>query len=337
MNVRLKILSRIRLALWILAFVVCIGSGVAAQIPATFQIPTLGYVFDENAQALRPIVGIAGASRIEAPVELGFPLAQAAMLPDQRHVLASSRELPELLLVDLENPAGAVPVPTAASNVSSIRVSSSGAAAAIYYESSNILLIVSGLPSAPTVINRIDLSFGPRLSRYAVTDDGILALLSFSDDRQDYLYRWTPDSGSRLLTTAQRIADLTFIRDDAVIADAGAGQVVIIRNVRGEASPTLLADSREGLSQPIALAISKQDEIFVADAATNVVVTLDASGQLLRAVSCGCAAATLTPLRESLYRLTDRLDLPIFVFDSRPEGQRILFIPALSPSAGGLR
>src|SRR5688572_19361295 len=95
---------------------------VAAQIPASFHVPILGYVFDGDSHNIRPIVGILGNSRIEAPLELGgLEIRQAAILTDQKHAIVSAADAAEALVLDLEEPGRSGAIFGAPSNFSALR------------------------------------------------------------------------------------------------------------------------------------------------------------------------------------------------------------------------
>src|SRR5262245_10969807 len=74
----------------------------AAQFPLSPSGPILGYVFDVNDRSIKAIAGVIGSSHIGPPVELGFSLTQAAILPGQASAIASSDRSPEVIVVGLE-------------------------------------------------------------------------------------------------------------------------------------------------------------------------------------------------------------------------------------------
>jgi hypothetical protein len=195
------------------------------------------------------------------------------------------------------------------------------------------LLIVNGLPANPVVRAAIDVSFGADpLGRFAVSEDGMVVLLSFSSSSadQDFLYRWTPSTGPRFLTKATRITDLAFFGEDAVVLDSGNDQVLLVLDVRGAGVTTLIGDFRSGISQPVAVSVSSRNEIYVGNASNGTVVVLDPTGRQLRTVFCGCAITTMAPVPGAALRLTDRLDRPVFVLERDITEDRVLFIPALA-------
>jgi hypothetical protein len=56
-------------------------------------------------------------------------------------------------------------------------------------------------------------------------------------------------------------------------------------------------------------------------------MTLDSSGRVLKAQECRCAVSGLYAFRDSVFRLTSRLDRTVFLLDGSSPEDRILFVP----------
>jgi hypothetical protein len=307
-------------------------AAAAAQVPASFQAPMLGHLFDAGRGGIIPIVGIPGNSRIEAALPLALSLEKVAFLPDQRHAIVSSSERPEALVLDLKE-STSTPIPGTSSSFTAVRTNSAGTGAAFYYAGTNNVVVVAGVPATPAIHATIDVSFGNGpLRQFALSDEGDVALLVFSSADGDLLYTWTGSAGPRFVLTSATISDLAFLgEEDAVIVDSSADQALLIRNVRQQATPTLLASAREGLSQPSAVFISTRNEIYISNT-PDLVLVLDGSGHVLRRTPCGCRITTIARLANSALRLTDRIDQPLILLDGS-ESDRVLFVPAFSPPA----
>ena len=320
---------RIRLNILIgacLVFLFFPADSRSVQISATFRAPILGHVLDPNLHAIRPIVGILGSSRIEAPLDLGFPVREAAFLPDQVHAIVASSEILNALVLNLEEPSRSRSIAGATSSASMIRISRNGTSAGLYDSEKNELLLVGDLPSAPVVRATVDLSFERHVLRgYAISNDGAVALLAFAGGESDTVYSWTSSTGPRFVTNSAKVSDLAFIDDDAVLADAGSNQVFLLRSVQDQASPVLIADSHDGVEGPTFLSISSRNEIYIGS--THAVLVLDATGHKLRSIECNCTVTTMAPLRESAIRLTDELNQPVFVLDGRRSPSRCCSSP----------
>ncbi|HYP04929.1 MAG TPA: hypothetical protein VER03_01735, partial [Bryobacteraceae bacterium] len=63
-------------------------AAVAADPAARLSSPLLGYVFDANAKAVRPITGIPGAASLEAPVPSASKLQIGFVSPNRQWLLA---------------------------------------------------------------------------------------------------------------------------------------------------------------------------------------------------------------------------------------------------------
>lgn len=307
---------------------------VWGQIPASFSPPILGYVLDTQFHAIRPLIGIPGSSRIGAPLGLDFAVDQAAFLPDQNHAIIASAGTEEVIVVDLENPSRFTPIAGVSSSLTAMRISADGTKAVFYYESRNHILVVHGLGTAPSISMSIDTGFAKSaLKRFAISNDGQSALLAFSGEESDIIYRWSLASGIHRITTASNVSDLAFVNDDAVIADSGADHVLMIRNVSGQATLVRVADQGNDIAAPSAIGFSPRNEIYVGNAGNGTVVVLDNDGRLLRTLKCNCSVTDVSPLQHSVFRLTGRVDLPLFILDGRESTEQIRFVPALE-SAG---
>lgn len=315
----------------LLSSILLLGFGLvaSAQIPATLQMPVLGYLLDQSTRSIRPISGILGNSRIEESLQLEVRIDQAVFLADQRYAIVSSPDSEAALLLNLATSKLTVIAGTA-SPITSMCASTDGSKAALYYAQTRRIQVVSGLPSAPVVRETIDLSVneGP-LTRFAISEDGEVMLLSFSSGEEELLYAWTSSSKLQLLAKTSKVSDIKFSGSSAVVLDAGVNQVLWIRDVRQHSSSVVVSDAGDGISHPIAVDILRGREMYIANAGNGMIVVLDLEGHIVRRVDCDCVVTTIAALRGSAFRLTEQLDRPVTVLDGA-SGQ-VLFIPALSP------
>ena len=308
--------------------VMALAPMAGAQIPASFQTPMLGYLFDAENRSVRPMTGIPGSSTIGAPLLLAFTPEAIAFLPDERHAIVSVTENAEAFVVDLRE-STRVPIRGTSSSITAMRTSTRGSAAALYDRVASRVFLVTGIPDSPVIQGTVDVSFSDDpLGQFAISDDGATALLSFPSAERDSVYVWTAATGVRHVSTASKISDMTFLGEDAVVVDSGKNQIFLMRNVREQAVPSLIASEVDGLSQPVAVFISRRNEIYIGDSSGGVLI-LDSTGHILRKAHCNCTITTMAPLANSALRLTDRIDQPVFMLDGS-ESDRFLFIPALS-------
>ena len=116
---------------------------------------------------------------------------------------------------------------------------------------------------------------------------------------------------------------------DVIVADAAANEVFSIVDPRGAASRRHLLDNSDGVSTPTGLIVAPTDQIYVTNSGSRSIMTLDGTGRLLRSQHCDCNLSGLYPLRDSVYRLSDRLDETIFLLEAGRTGDRVVFVPAL--------
>ena len=69
-------------------FVGCAAVCMAMAREGSVSGPGSGFVFDRSGSALRPVLGIPGASVLGDPLKLGFDLSSATVAPAQDSVLA---------------------------------------------------------------------------------------------------------------------------------------------------------------------------------------------------------------------------------------------------------
>ena len=112
------------------------GTAGEATSPDLFGTPSIGYVFEPEAQALRPILGTPGAALFGSKVELGMNVRRAWVSPRQTFVLAEVEESLEVLLLDVQQGAQtSKTLPTLSVGAERVAVSPTGTAMAFYFRS----------------------------------------------------------------------------------------------------------------------------------------------------------------------------------------------------------
>ena len=84
------------------------AQGETDETTDLFRIPSVGYVFEPDALALRPILGTPGAAVFGSRVELGMNVRRAWVSPRQNFALAEVDSSAEVVLVTLQPAAQAV-------------------------------------------------------------------------------------------------------------------------------------------------------------------------------------------------------------------------------------
>ncbi len=297
------------------------------------QGPVLGYVFDETAHRVRPILGIAGTSATGSVLDWGVDLAQVAASPMQNYLLGLKAGTGEALVLvpgDAVNPVRTIA--EVAPGADRILISPRGAAAAFYYTAANKVQVLTGLPDAPAAAGVIDLSvFQATLGAAAVSDDGsLLAVI------QDGLYSFGPDGSVDRLTDAAGVVAAAFLpsSSDAIVASAGG--VTLIRDVLGSAVETVLFQPAGSDFRPVGAAASQDGQrAFVADAAGGGVLVFGLSAGTAAFTACNCTPSGLDVLDGvAVFRLTDPATGPVTLLDAGGDQPRVLAVPPAADQGG---
>lgn len=296
--------------------------------------PLLGYVFAPRLGGLQPLLGIPGAAQVGGMLDLGWTLSSAEVSPRQDYALAVAAPDGQILVVNLQRGRMAVrPVPGARPGADRIRLSPRGAFALLYYQESRTAELLTGLPDSPAPAGRIDLAAMPDPPEaLAVSDDGLVLAAG-----AEFLFLLRPADAAQPLARVGRVADMRFLEQsrDAVIADEGRNELLLVRDAGGSSELRVLAGERDGISQPSAVAAFGR-RVFAANRAARTVLALDASGGVASQFPCDCAPARLDPLHgPAVFRLTESGEGPIFLFDGGGEEPRIVFVPAAPVESSG--
>ena len=287
--------------------------------------PVVGYVFDRNVSKLRPMRGILGSATVGEAVETEFAISQVLTL-DANHVIVSTDAGLSSLSLD-GGQISPLAIPGLPANPTRAVASAEATAAAFYYSDANEVRIVTGLPQEPHIagIAQVDRP----LTRLAINNEGTLLVYSMDAPEGNVLFAWTASSGTaRFVTSAVSISDIAITRNgDAIVADRDANEVFAIWDAAGGAVRRLLADVSQGVSSPVGVAVSPANRILIANKESATTTVLDSNGRFLTTLDCNCAISGVYPLRNAVFRLTDRIDQTIYLLDASSNEERILFVP----------
>jgi hypothetical protein len=309
------------------------AAAALAQQPApggAVSGPLLGYLWNPDARLLRPILGVPGSSLLGSPMDLGATVSLAEVSPSQDYALAVEAESGAVLLVDLSGGAGLKPVAGALAGPDRIVMSPGGGAAALYYRERRAVQLLSGLPQTPAASELVNLAALPGvLAALGVSDRGGLVLAAVSEGDAGSLFLLSAGAEPRQIGRVGRAAAVTFLEDstDALVADEGRNEVVLIRDVAGAAETRLLAGERDGFSHPVAVGVAG-GRMLAADAGSNTVALLDPTGGAPALLPCACNVTGLARLRGSaVFRLTAPGESPQYLVEAGDGPARVLFVP----------
>lgn len=302
-----------------LASVLLTASSLFAQ--DAIQGPVTGWLWDHQNEAMRPVLGIPGASILGANLESGVTLAKAAS--DQRSyslgIGAEDRQAYLQLFRSKEPAQWLKSVPAGADR---FVLSPSGDSAIFYYADSVKLALVTGLPANPRLVREIELTAEGEPASFAVNDGATVMLLAYPADRTTLVV--DSDGNRWKLNRDGAVQSLTFAdqSSDALIADDRG--VWLIRNVNG--SP----EERQLFEGDTAYAAVSADRRHVVAAARNGrihVIALD--GTDVRTLECACEPTRLTRMAGgSVFQLNEAGDHPVWLVDLNSAEPRTVFVPA---------
>ena len=303
---------------------VCIAAcslyGQAGKLAA----PSLGFVYDSSAHALRRIQGIPGAATIGAPVDFGMAVSAAFVAPrlDSAFVLTGEGEA-HLFSLSAEAPPRELAVEALAARPHVV-FSPSGSAAALYTPGS--VQVIQGLPDAPVVAATIKLRPNPRPQRplpftLAISDDGAYLLYGAGG-----LVELIGVAGMRRQAAGGDPSALAAFAPgghDAAVIDGRKS--VLFLDIAGAATER----SFDGVAAPSAVAFSPDGRrLFVGSAAGRTVTTIQVTTGERSSLACDCAPMALTPMG-TVFRLTELGSGPLWLLDAVSD-RGLIFVPALA-------
>ena len=160
---------------------VSLAAVLEAQPQGTIDGPVAGYIFDKAAHALRPVLGLPGASSLGSPMKWRYRVDQAFIAPKlDSAVGVTSKGAFRLFrmrdgIVTEMAVGGLAPV----GSPYSVAFSPSGSSAALY--GGNRVQLVSGLPDAPVLGGSIDSTAAGLPFALAVSDEARSLLVSVNN------------------------------------------------------------------------------------------------------------------------------------------------------------
>ena len=239
----------------------------SAQDGTALSGPVSGFVFDQKAQALRPMLGIPGAAYLGSAV-FGS-LEAAAVAPDGSAALAV-KEGKLLLVTGLKAEPAAVEIEGAIEGAGRIAWAADGFSAAVYAPVSGRVQMLRKLNATPVADEAVDLSaLAGTVTALACAGDGIVA--GVADEAAGGVYFVKAGVAARLLAGAARPSGITVAGSDLFFADQDRGQVWQVAGFAGDATPMLFA---EGLASPVGVQVAG-NRLFVANAGDSTLEIFD--------------------------------------------------------------
>jgi hypothetical protein len=297
-----------------------------AQVTAGLAPPALSFVLDGSGQ-LRPVVGISGSASVGAPLELGFGITQIVVSPGHDYILASVAGQDSPVLLQLRRGALSVWPLNQLPKVDLMAPSASGTAAAFLSQSDGRVYALRQLADSAMPAGQFDVSgIGP-ITTLAISDDGQTLAVGTSDGLTGSVFLVDAAGPPRLIAFSRHPSAIRFFRDsrNAIIADDMDNTVLML----SQGQVFTLANAQDGISTPIAVAISSDSQkVFVGNSQTASITTIDLPGKVEAPVYCNCSLTGLHPTSaDSVFRINDFSGGPILLFDASSDRPRITYAP----------
>lgn len=297
------------------------ASSADGGLSSNIRIPSLGIVYDNG--TVRPILGMPGAAILGAPLDLGFPVENAATAAQQDYALATSAGDHRLRLVRMQD--GSTVVRTLLdAMVSPDRIipSASGRAAVVYSRATARLQVISGLPEAP-VVSREFTTAGLAVN-LAVSDDGKSVLLVAGGQDAGSAWLLNTDTGKFELQLQDATAAICFRPDSRdALAVSRSGEIYLLGS-GGMSKFGLIPTTAD----PVAIQASPDGARAYVAYTDGTLAVIDSGAGTVQTMSCNCKPTGLNPVKLSkMYRINEPSDSTLLLFDASAAGPRIWFVP----------
>jgi hypothetical protein len=299
--------------------------------------PILGFLFDPMVQGLRSIVGVPGAATLTEPVDLGLALAYAVVSPRQDFALAVTAEDKRIVAVGLGRPESQVLfIEGVPPDADKIVFGPNGKSAALYYRDDQRVLVLKGLPSAPSTVAAFDIStFEGSLTALALSPAGAAVLAGFSDGETGMLFLLTPGRDPRLLSILRYPGAIRFFSGggNAVVGDRVSNSIYMVMDVLGSADVVFLASEKDEIATPVDIEVFADDsQILVANEGAGV-TSIRLSDRAVQSYPIEGGPDWLQRMNgKSVFLVTDSSRGSTLIFDGdSPEPRIVTVLPSVSP------
>ena len=279
------------------------------------------------------------------PVPVPFLLKAASIAPGGYAItVAVTGEISLVSTMDADA-VTVTPIDAVGVNPDAVTLNGLGTAAVLYWKDKVAAQIVIGLPGAPAPGATLDLSQIPgEILAIAADPTGSYLLAAAADaDGHGGIYRVTNDESTTTVSFIAPAIQPTAIQflhggRDAVVADAGANQILLITDVTASPAESILATSSDGIDSVDRLAVSDDHDYVLAASSQNtklvVIHLLNGFVSAVENSDLPCIPSRLSPLSlPHLYVLSGPAPGPVQLLDTS-RGTSIYFVPpVMIPSA----
>ena len=270
----------------------------------SMSMPSLGYVFDDQAKAIRLISGVPGAASLDSAINAGTSF-DSAFVQSRAGVAIANVKDGGIALVRWGGATQVIALKSSLSRAALVAFSRAGNRAAI--SDGAALEVWSSLDGEPTLAASLSPDGG--VTALALNDDGVLAAGTGSGTVM------LEGDNPRVLASGGNWAALAFLPDgtDLLAADAAGLTLTLIQDVQNTAASSVVLSLNQ---QPGALVVSADGSEAAVGLADNVTVVNLSTGAA-KSIACNCQAVRLDSLQGNLVaRLIDAQSGSQFLLDA---------------------
>ena len=284
----------------------------AAQVgQGVVGVPWLGWIFDTEGRALRPITGIPMSALMGDKVDLELSLAVGS--PEGSFALGVAAESGRVLIVQGSNSAELV---GAKANPTRIVMSARGRVAALYYEDGNLVQVFDGLPASGRLAREVALDSVP--AGLAVDDAASTVLAS----AEGGLYAYKLEQGKQLLIPSSGILEANFFADSNDVVALNADKITLLRD-----GQTVELGVQEDIVNPVKAAISSDGRSLIALLKQGNIVIRNLKAETSKMLQCDCTPTDLTRLHgNTVFRLNSLKDGTVWLVNGDDEEPKVTFV-----------
>jgi hypothetical protein len=316
LGLRIKVVMRL---------ILCLACLPALLFPQSIAVPHSGITFDGNSETFRPVLGVAGASRLGDPLELRGELHNVGICSQQQFAIAAAGRDGVVTLLRLDTLKASELLPALLTGPSRLELSAACSAAVVYSAPASRLQIVTGLPAKPVLAADLTVDLPGSLYSLAISDDGQLTVAAISGKAICLL----PAAGRpvSLLPIAGDAVVAFRGNQDVIVADRSSNTVTLVESAAASPAFTVLARPENGIDDPSAVWFdSRTSDILVANSGNSEVNILTVPGGSM-SIGCECQVNSLWPLTDRTYQLqAPAPDQPLTILDLESSPPRIVFV-----------
>ncbi len=306
-------------------------AGCLAFAQVSLRGPAAGFVVDSGAQAIRPLLGIPGASQLGDPIALPFSIQTAAFGANNAAIAISAGQTPSVYFIRNLN---GVPQVLQQNGLSfdSVFANPRSSNYLLYSSAQGTFQFLTDSASALQLSSPITGVTG-QLITASVEDRAACAWVASTDQINNYLSRICADPSqsavNAIASPSIGISAVAALHRDgsAVVGDRIGNTLWLVNANQGAVQVQQVANNTQGIAVPKAIGELKYPLVLLAnDGSPNLLVINLESGQLQNTIPLATPPTQLQALNDSILLCNSLASGPLILVDLLQNAQAF-FVP----------